>query len=524
MQEDTGSVHNIGIGDILRSHALSYPLKTATVYRERRLSYPQLNDSTTRLANALRNKGAGENSPIMWLGQNSDRLLEVVLAAAKIGAIVCPVNWRLAPSNLADLIDDFQPTIIFWQQEEVGEQISSARQLSAQNANALWIQIDSEINQADSDAYQQLLESGSAQDDETFVHPDTALLQIYTSGFDGKLKGALMSHRAIMQQSLLFASIQQIDANYVFLNSGPMFHMGVWMTTWPTFFMGGTNVFARRVQAEELCRLIDNEKCNGAYTVNSTQEEMVAINHDGRYNLKSLRSYPGSDAWNTMTNPSDCSWYTCHPLGYGQTEVMGFTTFNSFDPDMLGSHGRPSPLIAMRIFDGDGNDVPQGEIGEIVIRGPTVMNGYYRAGEAPETRTINGWHQTNDLGRREKDGSITFIGPKQRMLKSGVENIYPIELERSINNMPGVVESAIIGVPHPKWIQTVVALVVRENDSPNEETVIAHCKEKLASYKKPSQVIFLDSLPKLDSGAIDYDQLDSDHGGGGYPGAGTASR
>ena len=110
------------------------------------------------------------------------------------------------------------------------------------------------------------------------------------------------------------------------------------------------------------------------------------------------------------------------------------------------------------------------------------------------------------------------------MLKSGVENIYPIELERSINNMPGVVESAIIGVPHPKWIQTVVALVVRENDSPNEETVIAHCKEKLASYKKPSQVIFLDSLPKLDSGAIDYDQLDSDHGGGGYPGAGTASR
>ena len=117
-------------------------------------------------------------------------------------------------------------------------------------------------------------------------------MQIYTAGFDGQLKGALMSHRAILQQSVLFAGLQDIDANYVFLNSGPMFHMGVWMTTWPTFLMGGTNIFVRRVEAEDLCRLIDREKCTGAYTVNSTQEEMVVINQDGRYNLKVIARSP----------------------------------------------------------------------------------------------------------------------------------------------------------------------------------------------------------------------------------------
>ena len=130
---------------------------------------------------------------------------------------------------------------------------------------------------------------------------------------------------------------------------------------------------------------------------------------------------------------------------------------------------------------------------KLLVRGATVMNGYWRLGADPEARTINGWHRTNDLGRREKDGSINFIGPKQRMLKSGLENIYPIELEQCINSLPGVVESAIIGVPDPKWIQTVVALVVKSDANspdPSEAAITAHCKQQLASYKKPSKVIF----------------------------------
>ena len=524
--QSTDSVSSISMGEIVRSHALSYPLKTAAVYKNRRISYPQLDANTTRLANALQERGLGFGSTIMWLGQNSDRLLEVVLAAAKLGAIVGPANWRLSPSSLADLIDDFQPKAVFWQQEEVGEQIKNARELAKHSSHALWVQVDGEDDSGTDDEFQQFLQTGSVKDSETFIHPDTALMQIYTAGFDGQLKGALMSHRAILQQSVLFAGLQDIDANYVFLNSGPMFHMGVWMTTWPTFLMGGTNIFVRRVEAEDLCRLIDREKCTRAYTVNSTQEEMVVINQDGRYNLKSLRGHRGSEAWNAMTNPSDSPWYT-RPGGYGQTEVMGFTTFRSFDANMLGSHGRPSPLVVLRLFDDNGNEVPQGEIGEIVVRGATVMNGYWRLGADPEARTINGWHRTNDLGRREKDGSINFIGPKQRMLKSGLENIYPIELEQCINSLPGVVESAIIGVPDPKWIQTVVALVVKSDANspdPSEAAITAHCKQQLASYKKPSKVIFLNNLPKLAGGATDYDQLDRDHGGGGYPGAGTVSR
>jgi long-chain acyl-CoA synthetase len=153
------------------------------------------------------------------------------------------------------------------------------------------------------------------------------------------------------------------------------------------------------------------------------------------------------------------------------------------------------------------------------------MNGYYRHGAEPVDRTINGWHRTNDLGRREEDGSITFIGPKQRMLKSGVENIYPAEVEQVINSMPGVAHSAIIGIPDPKWIQTVLALVVTDGSAEvDEAAVISHCKAHMASYKKPSKVIFLDAIAKKADGSIDYDQLDETHGGGNYPGGDTRSR
>jgi acyl-CoA synthetase (AMP-forming)/AMP-acid ligase II len=509
----------ISVADILRTHAHSYPQKTATVFGDRRHTYPQLQDRTTRLANALRQSGIGEGSPLLWLGQNSDRLLEVVLAAAQLGAIICPANWRLSTGEFSAIMEDFHPAVVFWQQQEVGDAVMAAREASATAAQARWICIDDP-----QDEYETVLSSGSEQDAEELIDPNLPLMQIYTAAFGGKPQGALLSHTSIMQQNMLLGLMQDIDSDYVFLNSGPLFHIGVWMSTWPTFLFGGTNVFVRRVDAQELCQVIDREGCAGAYTVHSTQEEMVEINKDGRYNLKTLRGFPGSPAWNEMTTPSDSLWHR-KPGGYGQTEANGLISFNCFAAQMQGSHGRPSPLSAIRIFDEDGRDVAPGDVGEMVVRGPTVMNGYYRHGAEPVDRTINGWHRTNDLGRREEDGSITFIGPKQRMLKSGVENIYPAEVEQAINSMPGVAQSAIIGIPDPKWIQTVLALVVTDGSAEVDEAgVISHCKAHMASYKKPSKVIFLDAIAKKADGSTDYDQLDETHGGGNYPGGDTRSR
>jgi acyl-CoA synthetase (AMP-forming)/AMP-acid ligase II len=285
------------------------------------------------------------------------------------------------------------------------------------------------------------------------------------------------------------------------------------MTTLATFHMGGTNVFTRRVDAEELCRLIDAEQCTGAFVMGPTIKQILEVNKDGRYNLKSLRTFGGKPEWNDMITIDTSAWGR-KPAGYGQTEVMGMLTFNAIGGDAIGTSGRPSPAVQVRIVDPDGNEVAPGETGEIVARGPAVTTGYFNRPGLNEERQAAGWHHTNDLGRREADGSITFIGPKTRIVKSAAENIYPAEVEACINSHPAVKESAIIGVPDPKWTQSVKAVVVLEDgEKASPDDIIEHCRANIASYKKPKSVEFVDALPR-NGWAIDYDALDESFGAG----------
>jgi acyl-CoA synthetase (AMP-forming)/AMP-acid ligase II len=160
--------------------------------------------------------------------------------------------------------------------------------------------------------------------------------------------------------------------------------------------------------------------------------------------------------------------------------------------------------------------VPPGEVGELAVRGPTVMNGYH--GREWPTRQPHGWRRTNDLGRREADGSITFVGTAQRMLKSGVENVYPADVEAVIGQHPAVEACALIGLPDPTWAQTVCAIVVvRDGHQVSEQEIMDFCKERMAGYKKPRTVMFTESIPTKD-GFTDYEALDDRYGGGGYPG------
>jgi long-chain acyl-CoA synthetase len=242
------------------------------------------------------------------------------------------------------------------------------------------------------------------------------------------------------------------------------------------------------------------------------------VNKDGRYDLKSLRTFGGRPAWSQMTTPDTSPWAR-HPAGYGQTEVMGMLTFNAVGGPGEGGHGRPSPMTHVRIVDPAGNEVAPGQTGEIVARGPTVMSGYLRRDELNAARQADGWHHTNDLGRREPDGSITFIGPKTRIIKSAAENIYPTEVEQCLIRHPDVEEAAVIGVPDAQWTQSVKAVVVlKEGASVTADDLIDHCRTSIASYKKPRSVEFVDKLPR-DGWVVDYAALDAQFGGGGYPGA-----
>jgi long-chain acyl-CoA synthetase len=445
------------------------------------------------------------------LGQNCHRLLECLLAAARSGSIFCAANWRQTADELAFVIDDLQPSVVIWQADEIGPAVQEARNLAARAAT--WIQHDTDS----SDGYESLVASASRDEPAGEADPGSPVLQMYTAAFSGRPNGALLSHTAIIVQSLMMARLQEIDWDYVYLNSGPLFHVATLMTTMATFQLAGTNVFTPRVEAEELCRLIERERCTGAFLIGPTINQILELNLDGRYDLKSLRTFGGRPEWNEMITVDTSPWGK-RPGGYGQTEVMGMLTFGAVGGPAQGSAGRPSPVAQVRIVDPEGNEVPAGEIGEIVARGPTVMTGYHDRPDVNAERQAGGWHHTNDLGRREPDGSISFVGPKTRLIKSAAENIYPAEVEGCISRHRAVAEAAVIGVPDPKWTQSVKAVVVLKSDATaTAEDIIEHCRASIASYKKPRSVEFIDRLPRQGF-AVDYDALDERFGGGGYPG------
>jgi acyl-CoA synthetase (AMP-forming)/AMP-acid ligase II len=508
-------LRSLTFADVLREHRRSRPDQLAVVDadfgRDVRLTYPQLDERANRLAHALAGTGVGPGDRVLWLGQNSFRVLEGLAAAAKLGAMLCPANWRQSADELAFVVGDVDAKVVIWQDEEIGDTARAAREVAG--SSALWLQHD-----ADGDgSYEAFVAGESNADPGLDVDPGAALLLIYTAAFSGRPNGAMLSHDALVTQGMVMGRLAEIDADYVYLNCGPLFHIGTFMTTLATFVAAGTNVFTRRVDAEELCRLIEAERCTGAFLLGPTVQQVLEVNKGRRFDLKSLRAFRGKPEWNEMITIDTSPW-ALHPGGYGQTEVMGMLTYNTLARDPIGTHGRPSPIVQVRIVDPDDEEVPVGEVGEIVARGPTVMNGYWNRPEENARRRRGGWHHTNDLGRREADGSITFIGPATRMIKSAAENIYPAEVEGCVAKHPAVAECAVIGVPDEDWTQSVKAVVVlHQGATATAEEIIDHCRTQIASYKKPRTVEFVEKLPR-EGFAVDYEALDEQYGGGGYPG------
>jgi len=509
------AIRHLSLYSVLEEHVRSYPGKIAHACGEQRSTFAQLLERVDRLINGLEDSGVVAGDRILWLGQNSHRIIELLIAASQLGAMVCPANWRQSKVELADQIDDLEPKVVFWQEEEVGDEIRAARELASFGAGR-WIRHDADGD----DSYEGFIATARAgRNDHREVDARAGALIIYTAAFDGRPNGAVLSQNTILLENLVLAPTMHISNETVFLAVGPMFHLGTLMQCLTVFHLGGTNVFVRRSDPRSIAQAIHNERCTRTWLVSKTMDEIVELNHDRQFDLSSLRSAPYTEEWNRMVTVEPVE---THVPGYGQTEVMGLVVLPHYGRHAIGIFGRPSPLCQMRIVDEEDRDVEPGQVGEIVLRGPTVMNGYWRRPELNAQRHRSGWHHTNDLGRREADGSLTFIGPKVQMIKSGVENIYPAEVEACIRRHPAVADCGIIGVPHPQWIQSVKAIVtLRPGAEASARDIIEHCRQHIASYKKPSTVEFRDSIPRSAAGGIDYRRLDELYGGGNYPGGNT---
>ena len=508
-------LHSLTLGDLARENRRRFPDRTALVCGDTKLSYPAFDERVNRLANALDADGFGAGDRILWLGQNCHRLLECLFAVAKLGGVVCPANWRQSAPELAFVIDDMDARMVVWQDAEIGDAVNEAR--VASTSRARWLRHDA-VN-GDPESFDAFFAGGAPDDPELDVDSMAPVLAIYTAAFSGRPNGALISHLGFILEDFAIGMLQGIDADAVYLNSGPLFHIGSFMTTMATFHFGGTNVMMPRFEEHEFCRLVEAEGCTTGYVVGPIMDRVVEANRDRRYDLSSLR-LPGTPAWNEMVTPVVTPW-SRHAGGYGQTEVNGLVTFRGIGGVGEGSHGRTLPVGQLRVVAPDGAELGAGEVGELVVRGPTAMVGYHNRPELNARRQRDSWHHTSDLGKREADGSITFIGPMTTMIKSGVENIYPAEVEAAIARHPAVEAVCVIGVPDPEWDQSVKAVVVPRAGQPvTADEIIEHCKAEIASYKKPRLVEFTDTLPRDVVGFVDRAAVDDAFGGGGYPGPG----
>lgn len=485
----TDRLHSFTLGDVVRENARSLPGVRALVCGDHRATYPQVAARVDRTVALLASHGVGTGDRVAWTGQNCHRMLEVVFACAKLGAIAAPVNWRLTAAELTTVIGDIAPRVVVASASEEMAEATAAVRAAAPDAAVLV---------HDDPAYEERLAALDPVDAQGDVDDELPVLQIMTAAFQGTPKGALLTSRGIVTQDLVLPGVGLVEpGEEVYLAAGPMFHIGVLLKTFSIFHWGGTVVVIDRVDADEVCRLIAAERCTSAFLFPPTIRQVVELAADGAHDLSSLRD-------NVALPPEDVAeaWYritSCTPpeapgaTGYGTTETVGMVTFEGRRPRGLSPFGRPSPAVALRILDPEGVEVPTGEIGEIAVRGPQVMAGYL----GHEPLDPDGWRRTGDLGRREEDGSVTFLGPNQDMIKSAMENVYPVEVETALRSHDEVADACVIGVPDPDWGQSVLAVVERaEGGTVDEEALIAHVRTRIASYKKPRRVVFVEALPR----------------------------
>lgn len=503
---------DVTLSDICSEHRRRYPDRLAIIEGSKRLTWPEFDDRVNRAARLLTDHGVGRGDRVLWLAQTSSRFIELMIACARLGAMVCPANWRQSAEEFAFVIDDFDPKMIVWQDEEIGEQVRAARELAS--SSAAWIRHDSD----EPTSYEGLLSAASQAPVTAVSDAHDALLVIYTAAHSGRPSGSMLSQRNLIAMALQTARVTDVDDQSIFVNSGPLFHIGNFQfDSLAVFVMGGTNVYIRRIEEPELLELIATERVTSAFLMPPTILKLIELNSTAGLDISCLRAGPFAPVWGDAL-PTDPTRWGRNSGGFGQTEVSGLSVLNAYGGKGIGNAGRPTPLCQVKIVGPDWAEVADGAAGEIVVRGDTVHLGYWNRPEINATRMRDGWWRTTDAGRRESDGTITFLGTLTRMIKSAAENIYPPEVESCLAAHPAVKQAAVIGIPDPQYAQSVKAVVVVNDDHEvTEAELIEHCRARIASYKKPKSVEFIDALPTID-GRVDYDALDDKFGGGGYPG------
>lgn len=446
-----------------------------------------------------REYGIKHGDRVAVLSPNELEYVFLFFALQRLGAIMVPINFRLTPREVEHIMRDSDPKLLVFHEDfhglvnELSSSVRPARTLRLLGPDSFAAKLSTEAE----------TETAFAATEED------ACMIIYTSGTTGSPKGAVLTHKMIFWNSInttMRLNINESDSTVIFL---PFFHTGGWnVLTNPFLHRGAKIILLKKFDADLILSLTESEKCTLLFGVPTTMDMMARSPVFARVGLKSVRyAIVGGEP---MPLELIHTWHAKGiPVrqGYGLTE-FGPSVFSLNEGDAIrkiGSIGFPNFYIDARVLDEDGRECAADEVGELVLRGPACMKGYWRNEKATAETIVGEWLHTGDLVRRDDEGYYFVVGRKKDMYKSGGENVYPAELEQVLRALPGIREAAVIGVPDERWGEVGCAYLVREHDELDEldeETVRSHCLRNLAKFKVPRYYEFLAALPKGDSGKI----------------------
>jgi acyl-CoA synthetase (AMP-forming)/AMP-acid ligase II len=503
----------MNVCQLLTKAARSFPDNLALVHGQKRLNYSGFNARVNRLANAFYRLGLKKGDNVALLQYNYPEMLESMFACFKAGLGAVPINWRLHPKEFAFIMDHSQSRAAIISRE-FNEAILEVRNLIP-NVRSL-ITLDGA--QGELMDYETLLSAESDSFMDVDVQPDDLAWLFYTSGTTGLPKGAMLTHRNLLAMTMNFYAdiCPGFGPDDVVLHAAPLSH-GSGCYALPNIGKAAANVIldSKSFDPELIFRTIQEYRVTNMFAAPTMIKLMVESPAVDRYDHSSLKSlnYGGAPMLAEDLKQAMSKLGPCMVQLFGQAESPMTITYlphrdhvqegSTEQMKRLSSAGIPRTDVEVKIFDPDDNELSAGETGEIVTRSDLVMKGYWRNSEATAETIKNGWLHTGDMGYLDDEGYLFIMDRSKDMIISGGENIYPREIEEVLVKHPAVREVAVIGVPDPKWGESIKAVIsLFEGESATEDDLIDFCKENLASYKKPKSVDFVEELPKNNYGKI----------------------
>ncbi len=499
------------VTSMLAKAAQQHPDRVATIDCETgvRRTYKETCDRVARFAGALQKAGVSPGGRVALVSMNSSRYLEIFFACSWAGAIVVPLNIRLAPMEIVEQVNDCEAEILIV--DDTFKAILGAVKGKVPSVKHFLFAGQGSTPADCSLNYEELIKSTAPVVDALRGGDDIFGL-MYTGGTTGKAKGVKLTHTNLFVNALGHVAMLNYTCDSLYLHSAPMFHMADNSSTFGITMAGGTHAFIPKFDPLEMLKAIEKFKVNKAMMVPAMIAIMLQVPGSEKYDCSSLESiiYGASPMPEALLAPAMAKFPKAKfSQGYGMTETspaicMLTPEFHTQGNPKMRSVGRPVPWVEVRVVNKQNQECKRGEIGEIVTRGPHVMAGYWRMEEkTASTIDTQGWLHTEDAGYMDEDGFVFLVDRIKDMIITGGENVYAAEVENAVMKFPDIAMCAVIGTPDAKFGELVTAVVVpQEGKQIDGDALMKHCRGLIAAYKCPRKVVIKKELPMSGAGKI----------------------